>query len=187
MAVDNVSPISGSTFTSDHRIIALCGPEGVGKTYLASRSGRRVVSFADPLRDIVSVMTGIPTTDLRDGDVKRIPLRNLAVFSSNDERTIRDLLIATGGFMRSFNDDYFITTTMDILDGDGFYIIDDLRFDREAAVLRECFGDDVIIIRVASDEGDVYAEGMTYKDRYTTNGIDYDEAWINRHDAHSGM
>lgn len=179
MVVDDI-------FTSDHRIIALCGPEGVGKTYLATRSGRRVVSFADPLRDIVSVMTGIPTADLRDGAVKRMPLKNLAVFSCPDERTVRDLLIATGGFMRSFNDDYFITTTIDILDGDGFYIIDDLRFDREAAALREYFGDDVIIIRVASDEEDIYAEGMTYKDRYTTNGIDYDDAWINRRSDTSG-
>lgn len=166
-----------SPITSNARIIALCGDEGVGKSYLAANSGRRVVSFADPLRDIISVMTGIPSTDLKQQDVKKMPLDRLHLFG--DARgTVRDLLIDVGGFMRKYNNDYFMLTAVDRLNSPGQFIIDDLRFDHEAEILRKHFdADEVEIIRVTSEATDV---GDWHRDKYSIVGFKVDSVYHNR-------
>lgn len=158
--------------SSQARIIALCGDEGVGKSYLAAQSGRKIVSFADGLREIVSVMTGIPAADMKKQSIKNMPLSLLAQFGEANGN-IRDLLIATGNMLRSYNDDYFIIDAFERMK-EGRIIIDDLRFSHEATSLRETFGDELEIIRVTN--GDT---STTHADKYGT--IVADRVYVNEH------
>jgi len=168
---------------SSARIIALCGPEGVGKTYLTSQSSRRRVSFADPLREIVAAMTGIPANDLRNQEVKKMPLSDLSSFDPDDKRTVRDLLIETGDFMRRINETYFAEKAVEVLSEDGEFIIDDLRFDNELKFIKDEFGDDVEVILVVDDHTlkniDNDQLSIVYRDRYTENGIVPDSVYFN--------
>lgn len=164
------------TLESSARIIALCGDEGIGKSYLAAHSGRKVVSFADPLRDIVSEMTGIPPIDLKEQSVKTMSLSSLHLFGTNVSGTIRDLLIDVGKFMRKYNDEYFVLAAVDRLSEPGLFIIDDLRFDHEAEMLRKYFDkDEVEIVHVASED----AEKMWHYDKYSIVGFPVDRVYIN--------
>ena len=135
------------------------------------------------MREIVSAMTGLSVEDLRDQGTKKMELGCLPAFAPDDTKTVRDLLIKTGEFMRQFNDTYFVEKVIDVLLEDEQFIIDDLRFSREMESIKERFGDEVeIILIVNGDERqkiNVTPGSIVYKDRYSVKGIIPDSIYVN--------
>ena len=108
-------------------LIVVSGANGAGKTFLAtwlySRYGFCPLSFASPLRDIVSVITGFSTTELQKDEVKK---------GQWGSGTIRDLMINVADGIKKTNPSYFIDTIVRALRNDHIdIVIDDIRFSPE--------------------------------------------------------
>lgn len=141
---------SGPSFEeiSGYSCIAIRGPNASGKTYLAklisNALDRKILSFADPLRDICSGILGIPEESLKEQGIKERQVRH-----GNNE-TVRDLLIDVATRIRKYDDKFFCKSLVNRAAGN-FTIIDDLRFEIEEELLRETFGDSLLILDISND------------------------------------
>jgi hypothetical protein len=121
-------------------IITLSGINGAGKTTFArtlcdylnnnivadSRNNFQVISFAEKIRKIVSILVGedIEKFDWRQKSYKVIKGYRRTL-------SIRDLMIEVGNQINKIMPNYFITELNDIIKKDKNYIISDLRTDKE--------------------------------------------------------
>lgn len=132
-----MEPINGAAI----RVIGISGKIGSGKTSLAQFlsimiPGLGVHSFADRLRDVVSIMTGIKNT--RSSAAKNTYLPDWGM-------TLGQLLQSVSQKMREVNPDTWVNALFSQLGADSFWVIDDLRYKNEAAAIKAAGG---ILIRL---------------------------------------
>jgi hypothetical protein len=144
-----------SDFINKPVIVAFCGPIGVGKSTLAHEladsTGGKVMSFADPLRAMVSqiVGEGYLSSDMFDG----VRGKDVEIPWLSGGMTGRKLLQLCGTeFGREMIDpniwvkitenklDNYVDTTVKPCKPHTHVFIDDLRFDNEAEMVRSMGG-----------------------------------------------
>lgn len=145
-----------SDFINDPCIVAFCGDIGVGKSTLAQElaelTGGVVLSFADPLRDMVSqiVDANYLTSEMVDGvRAKDLPIPWLG---RPEPTTGRKLLQLCGTeFGRDMIDpDIWVKVAqqrVEEYDPDKHIFFDDLRFNNEAQMIRRAGGRVVRVTR----------------------------------------
>lgn len=126
-------------------LIGLCGAAGSGKDTLAdllvARRQYRKLAFAEPLYQMLEVLTGEPAEKLRDRGFKEARIDWLG-------KSPRELLQTLGtewgrGLVK---DGVWIEWTMRRADGD--CVISDVRFDNEAQAIRDAGG---IVLRIVRE------------------------------------
>jgi hypothetical protein len=156
MSISNISVVyDRSDFLNKPCLVAFCGPIGVGKSTLAHEladsTGGEVMSFADPLRAMVSqiVGEGYLSSDMFDG----VRGKDVEIPWLSGGMTGRKLLQLCGTeFGREMIDpniwvkitenklDNYVDTTVKPCKPHTHVFIDDLRFDNEAEMVRSMGG-----------------------------------------------
>jgi hypothetical protein len=147
-------------------LIGLVGPKGVGKTTIAKRLVKAhgeyegtVISFADPMRKMVSVGLGIPVEVLRDEKLKEQVYEPYGVSPRHIMQTLGTewgrTHISQDLWVRAWRE-----TAMSV-DHDGYLIVvDDVRFENEAQMIRDLGGTLVRLVR----------ENIQYADNHASEG-----------------
>lgn len=161
-------------------IIGICGRAGAGKGTVASAIAMRgyaTVSFADPIYDAVSAITGLSVAELQDRSRKEQPIEWLG---ASPRRLLQTLGTEWG--RQVIRHDIWIRATMQRMLPGGDYCIPDVRFDNEAAAIREAGGVVWRVVRPGFDVLDAqaatHASEAGISDRYidaeiaNTGGID---------------
>ena len=128
-------------------IIGLCGAAGAGKdtvaAYLKAEHGYATIAFAEPLKMIVSILTGWPITFVEGSDPEQRPLRETLVHPVYG-MTCRRMLqfVGTDLFRRQFHKDVWIEAVRgrirDLAKRNaGPIVVSDVRFADEALALQE--------------------------------------------------
>jgi hypothetical protein len=140
-------------------LIALCGAAGSGKNTVADRlvkeHGFYHIAFADPLYEMVSIVTGLPREDLEDREVKETVIDWLG-------KSPRELLqsLGTEWGRNAVNEQIWIMAAfrrVADLDAAGRdVVITDARFDNEAVAAKAAGG---VVWRVVRRGGPRLAEG----------------------------
>ena len=147
MSIPNISVVyDRSDFLNNPCLVAFCGPIGVGKSTLAHEladsTGGKVLSFADPLRAMVSQIVGkrYLSSDMFDG----VRGKDVEIPWLSGGMTGRKLLQLCGTeFGREMIDpNIWVKITENKLGNyvDTHVFIDDLRFDNEAEMVRSMGG-----------------------------------------------
>lgn len=137
-------------------LIGITGRKRSGKSALASalaeRHGFVHVSFAEPIRRFIADILGIDLADLET--LKERPIDWL------DGRTPRQLMqsIGTEWGRRMIHNELWIRSLARKLDrAETNYVISDLRFPNEAAIIRERGGQVIRLLRPGADSSDDHA------------------------------
>lgn len=127
-------------------LIGLCGVAGCGKntvaSILAEHRGFKEFAFADPLYEAVSVVTGMPVEWLKDRDNKE------AVISwvGKSPRYLLQTLGTEWG-RDTVKQSLWVDAAMQRTKGVEKAVITDVRFNNEAAAIREAGGKVYLIVR----------------------------------------
>lgn len=127
-------------------LVGLCGAAGSGKTtiadWLRDRHGYRVMSFADPLYDAVSAITGVPVERLKDRATKEAALPGIG-------KSPRYLLqtLGTEWGRNMVSKDLWINAALSKVTPGENAVIGDVRFDNEADAILERGGLIVYVYR----------------------------------------
>lgn len=126
-----------------HMIIGLCGAAGAGKNTVADilveDCGFQAVSFAGPVYEAVSAITGLPVEYLQDRKNKERPIGWLGV-------SPRELLqtLGTEWGREMIHENLWIVIALnkiaELAEAGGKVVVTDVRFDNEAAALRRVGG-----------------------------------------------
>lgn len=157
-------------------LIGLCGAAGCGKTTIAEglrdRHGFKILSFADPLYDAVSVITGVPVERLKDRAVKEVELAGIG-------KSPRFLLqtLGTDWGRRMIDENIWVNAAMARVADDEDVVIADVRFDNEADAIRDRGGRVLYVIRpgwqclMAAEASHASERGVSIEkiDGYLTN------------------
>lgn len=187
-------------------IIAFSGPRGVGKTTIAriisdilyNVKDVYCLSFADYLREVIKEWYGEDIAILSTlRDKKDVPLKYLNIkytknnhFSLDTNITPRQLLINTGTYLRSLNEDIFCIALEEKINeialtkgNSSVVVIDDLRFDNELKWLKsfpipnwavtieridKILGTEDIEDYITYDKSDLSFQINTYKDPFNS-------------------
>jgi hypothetical protein len=115
-------------------IIGLCGAAGAGKGSVASileSRGFATLSFADPIYEAVSAITGLTVSELQDRGRKE---NALGWISYSPRRLLQSLGTDWGRNM--IHPEIWVMATMQRMLAGGDYCIPDVRFVNEAAAIR---------------------------------------------------
>lgn len=145
-------------------IIGLCGAAGSGKNAvadgLASKYGFRSMALADPLYDAVAAITGLSVAELQDRRIKETTIDWIGrsprqLLQSLGTEWGRDTVSRTLWIDRLFQrlDEATLAGTS--------VVVTDVRFDNEAAALRDRYG--ARIWRVSRQDGIVVGEAMRHQ------------------------
>lgn len=118
-------------------LIGMSGKRGVGKTVCAKHLERfygfQRKSFADSLRSHAKMLLPFTDDDLSD------PKKKEAKFGKYDF-TPREFMIHLGEFMRFHDKDYWVNVVLNSLKKTGKYVIDDVRYENEASLIKNLGG-----------------------------------------------
>lgn len=126
-------------------LVGLCGAAGSGKSTIAdalrTRHGFKVVSFADPLYEAVSLITGVDVCRLKDRAFKESPLPGIG-------KSPRHLLqtLGTEWGRQMVSPDIWVSAAMARVESYGT-VIADVRFDNEADAIRSRGGKVLYVVR----------------------------------------
>jgi len=140
-------------------LIALCGAAGSGKNTVADRlvkeHGFYHLAFADPLYEMVSIVTGLSREDLEDREVKETPIDWLG-------KSPRQLLqsLGTEWGRNTVHDQIWVRAAFsrvaDLEAAGRDVVITDVRFDNEAVAAKAAGG---VVWRVVRRGGPRLTEG----------------------------
>ena len=131
-------------------IVGLTGRKGCGKSSVANifreRLGYEVISFASPIKDMLRVL-GLGDAELNDLIIKEIVLDEY-------RKSPRELMQLLGTeFGRALVDkNIWVTALEKRIDPDKNYVIDDVRFPNEAAMIHANGGKVVRVYRPMQEE-----------------------------------
>lgn len=157
-------------------VVLIAGNDGVGKSTTAKNiaASKRhlkchIMSFADPLRNIVGKELGILPEELKKQQVK-------SMIISGTDITVRQYMIDTATKIRQTDDSYFANETADrireVPDENDITIIDDFRFNICHETMKSR-GYNVIVLGLL-------IEGQPYdKTKYNDISMHVDE-WVSR-------
>jgi hypothetical protein len=122
------------------KLIGLTGKAGVGKTtlaeYFSDNEKFKIMSYATPLKEALSVMTGEDISLFTDHSLKEQEIKWIG-------RTPRQIMQLFGtDFVRDMihPDFWVLRMKQELLKSQDDIIIDDIRFDNEADLVRELGG-----------------------------------------------
>lgn len=123
--------------------IALIGEPGSGKSSIAAELAGLLewdqLSFAGPLKSDMAMMLARKETANQRCPVDYLTLWGAYLDNMNDPATkdkYRPLLQAYGAYCRAENKDYWLDRTLNAMNADGHYVIDDCRYMNEYDALR---------------------------------------------------
>lgn len=146
------------------KLIALCGAAGAGKDTVADMLPARKLAFADTLYREVAEAWGVERHVLRCRETKETPLEVLALSTiratqyefvdflcnvpnqvslwPSKPRSPRQILQWWGDYRRAQSPNYFVKATLRTMldDGRDWWVITDVRFPNEAAMVRQLGG-----------------------------------------------
>lgn len=129
----------------DYKLIGISGKIGSGKTTLAFnlRGLYEKRSFAENVRKVVNIATGIPVENMRSGDDKDVYLKDWNM-------TVGELLQSWGTKGRDINPNAWVNSVFSTFDENSRWVIDDVRYPNEADRIRGMGG---LLIRLEGDPG----------------------------------
>ena len=133
--------------TKKNKLIGIGGKAGSGKstlaTFIQSRTGQHIAAFADPLKSIVSSLTGCNKVALNDSEFK-----NKTLGSEWDHHTYRYLLqkIGTDLFRDQLNENVWVNALFAKWKDEPI-IIPDVRFKNEFAEIKKRGGITIYVDR----------------------------------------
>lgn len=148
-------------------VFAISGWKGSGKDTCAGRlvqnHGAKQISFAGPLKDLVSELFSVPREHLdsqltKESPIEALPVdpkdgfsKNVTAFMQGELRTgywtPRALAILVGSCMRAADSNIWVKRAVNKMEPGGVYVISDLRYKSEADALKAT-GINVLTIRV---------------------------------------
>lgn len=157
-------------------LIGLTGQIGCGKTtvanFIKSETGAKELSFADPIKEVIAYLTGIPRQQLDDQEVKKRMFPDSSV-------TVRHALqtLGTEWGRELIDQDIWVNyVKRQIETEDQNFIVPDVRFENEAQMIRD-LGGIIIHIRDEKERTDTHAS----EKRITNHWNDY--FLVNHHDG----
>lgn len=137
------------------KIIGLVGRKHSGKDTIASclydlkGDGVLLIAFADKLKSMASIMSGIPYSHFHDQEKKEVRCHRVVGFG---DRLVspRDVLIEYGNMYRDwFGDDYFVWHVLSKIEKErenyDIIVVTDVRFENECRALKE-LGSDIYYV-----------------------------------------
>lgn len=174
-----------------HRLVAFVGGKGVGKTvcatHLASVHNFKRISVADPLKAIVKTLFRLSDDQVNDGELKETVVASLPL-----NATPRQLMqvIGTDLFRDAFTQRFPQMTTgfwamlLDqTLEGTLQYtdvVVDDIRFEDEAAIIRKHHGS---LIRIDRHQATSAHREDTHASEHNHQAIVTDYTIFNAYDV----
>lgn len=152
-----IEPIKTVTYArKEFRLVGMTGRAGSGKNLVASMiPGAVVIQLADPLYAALSMLTGIPEVLLRHREFKEQPVPWLG-------KSPRQMLqtLGTEWGRETVAQDIWLQLCRRRIDqlreqGISMAVVADVRFDNEAAMIREAGGRICHVRRPIADEADV--------------------------------
>jgi hypothetical protein len=132
-------------------LIGMCGAAGSGKDTIADILGFDRVAFADPLYEMVSLVTGLTPAEMRDRETKE---RTIDWLGQSPRQLLQTLGTEWGRGMVSQS--IWVDTAMrrvrDLLAAGRDVVITDCRFDNEAAAIKAAGG---VIWQVVRGQGSI--------------------------------
>ena len=140
-------------------IIGLSGKKGSGKTTVANMlleyfPNHEIVGFADKLKQVLSLLTGMPGLSLTHQSVKQMPLPKEWQSDLPGDLTYRKALqfIGTELFRNQFHPDTWVNALFADYKSHKNWIVHDVRFPNEMARIKANNGIMVRIIRNGVEE-----------------------------------
>ena len=161
-------------------LIGLVGHSGVGKStvahHLRANWEFQVSAFAEPIKSMLSSLATVP--DIRDKDAEIIP-----------GVTLREAMEATGNALRGLDKDFLVhhwkqthchmpSATPGTVAP--FMVIDDVRFEAEARMIRKMGGKLIRVINPSVDFGKIAAKEELNPCEIEIGDIEYDAAIYNK-------
>lgn len=140
-------------------VIGLCGAAGAGKDTVAlALQGYRAIAFADSLYAEVAEAFGVTVEWLKRREFKEVAQDALALISCEDNafaydrlphapRSPRQILQWWGDYRRAQDPDYFVKKAYYTIDAYSNWVIPDVRFANEAALVRQLGGEIWQVVR----------------------------------------
>ena len=120
-------------------LIGMCGAAGSGKDTIADILGFDRVAFADPLYEMVSIVTGLPPEEMRDRETKE---SEIGWLGQSPRQLLQTLGTEWGRGMVS--ESIWVDTAMRrvarLLAAGRSVVVTDVRFDNEAAAIKAAGG-----------------------------------------------
>jgi len=132
-------------------LIGMCGAAGSGKDTIADILGFDRVAFADPLYEMVAIVTGLTPAEMRDRETKE---REIGWLGQSPRQLLQTLGTEWG--RDTISQTIWVDTAMrrvrDLLDAGRSVVVTDVRFANEAAAIKAAGG---VIWQVVRGQGSI--------------------------------
>ena len=152
---------------TDYNLIGISGKIGSGKSTLALflnilRPEYKRNSFAENVRKVTSISTGIPIENMRSSDDKN-------VYVEEWNMTVGELFQTWGTKGREINPDAWVNSLFSAFDENSRWVIDDVRYPNEADRIRAKGG---ILIRLEGDPKNIRLNSKRNLDHESEMALD---------------